>query len=140
MLTRLIRLLEHNEKTSGLWYICELHKQRIDKHFTSNELNLDEIISFAKKLKIIRNKIHFHLDKNAILDPKNYWNNANITWEFLEKCISSLDLIFKDLYKDEYNEEYITYGYEGRELDLIYDVCKKSGKYAEIFMPCVYHR
>lgn len=140
IISRSIRLLDKHQDSSNFWYILNIKKKEISDYIKTLSITIADIENLSKKLKPLRDKVHFHIDKDAVLNPKEIWHEAKITGEFLEKVLNGIFEILAHLYELEFSEKYILHKYDGSEINLIYDACQKSGNYKQIFMPCVLHQ
>jgi DNA-dependent RNA polymerase auxiliary subunit epsilon len=139
-LTRSMRLLDKNRESSNFWYIKNIKEIEIRKYLDENNMSFENIIILSDKLIHIRNKIHFHVDKNGVLNPPKEWAGANIIGDFFMNTTDDICKILSYLYNIEFCEKYILYKYTGSEVDLIYDACRKSNNINKIFMPSVLHQ
>jgi hypothetical protein len=63
----------------------------IDRYLHQEKQSLKAIEYATDKLKQIRDKTHFHIDKDAVLDPKQVWSEAGLTGNDLQLAV---DLCF----------------------------------------------
>jgi hypothetical protein len=42
-------------------------------------IDMNEISDVASALKHVRDKTHFHIDRDGVLDPKQIWRDAGLT-------------------------------------------------------------
>lgn len=139
ILSRSIRLLDKHKDSANFWYIERIKYKDIKNFLKSKILSIEDIEKLSNKLIHVRDKVHFHLDRDAILNPNEIWDEANIIGESLKNTIESIFEILIHLYKLEFSENYTYFDYDGNEINLIYDACIKSGNFKKIFTPFLLH-
>jgi hypothetical protein len=78
MFTHAIKVLHPREK-AGLWYILRRRRKEVAQICAEHAIVLGHVRGIAKGLLLVRNKIHFHLDKRGVRDPAKIWEEASIT-------------------------------------------------------------
>lgn len=73
MIAHIIKVLDRDRRSTTFWYIYECYEKEIDSYLTKIGGSIQEIHDLADKLKIIRDKTHFHIDENGVLDSKSIW-------------------------------------------------------------------
>lgn len=128
-ISRAIKILEKNydNNTLSFWYIYNQNRTFINNILTENNMNIDELEVLSKKLKHLRNKLFFHLDKKGVKDSNSIWKEADITGDFLESTLHKLRTVFEKLYKIEFRKEYHSFVYDAEDITAIIEACKKDG-------------
>lgn len=90
MIAHIIKVLDRNRDSTGFWYIFKTDKGMIKNCESYSESKIKFLDELAPKLKIVRDKSHFHIDKNGVLDPKAVWSEAGITGDELGKGVDYL--------------------------------------------------
>ena len=85
-----IKVFERSEQAASFWYIYKTNAKRIDDYCASTGIDLNEIEAFVPKLKHIRDKTHFHIDVEGVLDPEQIWSDADINGKALGAAIDSV--------------------------------------------------
>jgi hypothetical protein len=82
-LSHCIKVLEDRGGAASFWYIYRTNQGPLDK--AAKELNIDvaELQGMSEKLKHVRDKTHFHIDRDGVLDPKVIWRDADINGKAL---------------------------------------------------------
>ncbi len=80
-------------------------------------------MGLAAKLKIVRDKTHFHIDKKAVMNPPEIWAQAGIKGAKLYQGLSYLWDMLRELYKLIYGVEFsdVVSRYDGKEVPLLLD-------------------
>ncbi|MFC1770628.1 hypothetical protein ACFLZV_01960 [Candidatus Margulisiibacteriota bacterium] len=92
-ITRLIRLFEKNKRTFTFWTIWNSFP---DKN-PSEEKLLNEV---SEKLKYIRNKTFFHIDKTKVGLSANVWKDAVIKPKDIDKALIIAHKFIAKKYKE----------------------------------------
>jgi hypothetical protein len=121
MIAHAIKVLDKDSESATFWYIYRCDPKTVlsiikDK---SHDLNFLEVV--ADKLKCIRDKTHFHIDKSGVLDPRSIWSKANLKGNDLGKALEDLFYILKHVYKSHLGKDFPLPEYNGSDAtDLIY--------------------
>jgi len=106
-LGHLMKVLDRHKDSASFWYI---YKQ---KGNTINELqkNKDRIetlkhLADSKRLKHIRDRTHFHIDKKAVVEPAQIWQDADISSKEIYSALLDLIIILQALAKDEFGNHF----------------------------------
>ncbi len=89
MLAHSIKVLDKDKCSATFWSLYEDEKNVIDAFVRLKPYDLDllEILSGPNKLKHIRNKTLFHIDKEAVLDPKKVWQDAGVKGKAIRSAL-----------------------------------------------------
>ena len=85
-----IKVFERSSQAASFWYIYRTNAKRVDDFCAAQGINLDEIEAFVLKLKHIRDKTHFHIDFDGVLDPKKIWADADINGKALAAAVNAV--------------------------------------------------
>ena len=88
MLTHVIKVLDDREK-AGLCSLIESNAETVEALCSEHGLNLALVVRVQPKLKRIRDKTHLHLDKQGVLDPKQVWRAADLSYGELESAMET---------------------------------------------------
>ncbi len=103
-IAHLIKTMEKDNagRSKTFWTIYDYKKNRIDEIINECEIKISFLKKMEKKLKIIRNKTHFHLDEKGITNSKFVWQEADLKIDELKKLIDILIKIYSTLYKEDF--------------------------------------
>jgi hypothetical protein len=90
MVAHMIKVLDRNSQSTTFWYIFRCKAKEIKNFIRENDIVFMDIYDLAEKLKIVRDKTHFHIDKKGVKNPKAVWAEADITYDELEYNMNSL--------------------------------------------------
>jgi len=99
IISHLIKVLDINKQSATFYTIYEQLSEEVDKILKNNKMNIEFIKMMTKRLRLIRDKTHFHIDKRRFMEAPMVWKEADITFNELEKTIKILHLVLNKLYK-----------------------------------------
>ena len=94
MMAHIIKVMDTNKQSATFWAIYDQYKADIDSLWKQRGVYFIDIKLVASKLKLIRDKTHFHIDEKAVSKPKEVWTTADLTWAQLT---ATLDIIWETL-------------------------------------------
>ncbi len=113
-LARLIRILEDSDGTATFWYLYKCEPANVAKDVDIPRLkNLSGIEgSTMSKLKLIRNKTFFHIDKHHVSDSQAVYKEANviadeIIWA-METIWHTLNRLYEERFGCPYHQGHMT--------------------------------
>ena len=77
-IARCIKVLEDRGGAASFWYIYKTNQGPLDKAALELGIDITELAGMSAKLKHVRDKTHFHIDRDGVLDPKVVWRDADI--------------------------------------------------------------
>jgi len=126
MLSHLIKILDTHIAAASFWSIHSIESKKVNDILNELGLSINILHTMSKKLRIIRNKTHFHIDKKSVIDPEQVWRSANITGDELDELILTLDTFFCELYRRDVSDMIPFYSYEGQDTKSIFDFAKEN--------------
>ena len=94
-----IKVFETREQAASFWYVYRTNQAPIDAFVRKNGIGLESMRAVSVKLKKVRDKTHFHIDKTGVLDSKAVWRVAGLTGEQLAMTVDFAWAILADLQK-----------------------------------------
>jgi hypothetical protein len=90
-LARLIRILENTNDTASFWYLYRCEPTNVAK-----DMDIARLVGLSSedKLKLIRDKTFFHIDKNHVADSHKVYREANI---FASEIVWAMQAIWRTL-------------------------------------------
>lgn len=79
MLAHAIRVLDEHRDAMSFWYVLRCNEAVIKKAASSAGLDLGQLKVLSGKLRLIREKTQFHIDRESVKEPKAVWQKAHIT-------------------------------------------------------------
>jgi len=98
-----IKVFEQRKGCASFWYIYRSNKKPVDSFAQERSIDISFLESVSKKLKLIRDKTHFHIDIEGVLNTEEIWRQADLkgneladavdaAWKILKHLQVSLDL------------------------------------------------
>ena len=124
MMAHAIKVFENRKGDASFWYIKRCKEKEINDFIQKNNINSSRFQNLTDSLKQIRDKTHFHIDRDAVKNPKQVWLDAGVKGSELAKGLDDLWQILNYLYKLELGGEFAYPEYDGKDATEI-------AKYAE---------
>ncbi|MDO8281845.1 MAG: hypothetical protein Q7U10_04365 [Thermodesulfovibrionia bacterium] len=107
MVAHMIKVLDQDSQSTTFWYIFRYKSDEVKEFIKRENIDFMAIYDIANKLKIVRNKTHFHIDKKGVKDPKAVWADANITYDELKSNIDAIYKILNYFHNKEFNVDFL---------------------------------
>jgi len=127
MIAHAIKVLDRNKDSETFWSIYGREKTTIDRFLKDNNYDIATLNDVADKLKIIRDKTHFHIDRKGLLNPNDVWKNAGITGKELANAIDKTWEILNYVYRINTGDAFFYPDYKGSDATKIIKAAKKEG-------------
>jgi hypothetical protein len=72
-----IKVFERSSGAASFWYIYDTNQKPINEFARKNGIDIAKFESLTESLKHVRDKTHFHIDREGVLDPKAVWRKPN---------------------------------------------------------------
>lgn len=102
-------------------------RRLINKYLTNKDFSIDKIEKLSKKLKIVRDKTHFHIDKDGVFNPEKFWESAGITGNEFILVFDFLWDLLNNLHESHFSNPFRGYIYKGEDLGRIIKECRNAG-------------
>jgi hypothetical protein len=73
-----IRVLDEHRDAASFWYVVKCDEALLIKSAARAGLDLSHLQETSRKLRKVREKTHFHIDREAVIDPSQVWRDAEI--------------------------------------------------------------
>jgi hypothetical protein len=127
MIAHCIRALDRSSKSASFLYIYRCKHAEIDKFVNQAKIDWSLIVSMTDKLKHVRDKTHFHIDRNAVLNPQEIWKAADIRGKQLGDCLDSLWAIVDFLHARHFGLPFSAPSYDGTDAARIVKAAQQAG-------------
>ena len=122
-----IKVLDQHRDAASFWYLRNCEMKLMDILLQKHSLTIDEIAGLCEKLKIVRDKTHFHIDKKGVIDSENVWIEAGITGDYINTIIDKLWYILNELFVEKYKVEFAQPVHDGSDVESIITTCIAAG-------------
>ena len=96
-----IKVIVHNSKSYTFQNIMKRNKQKVQSLLTKNQITIKFYREMQKKLKQLRTKQFFHIDREYLEDSNKIWAEIDIKEDELNNLIKGVYNVLKTLYLDE---------------------------------------
>jgi len=128
MIAHAIKVLDKNKNSATFWYILKTDETRAKTLKIYSEEKLQELHNLTKKLKLVRDKTHFHIDRESVLDSSSVWKDADISGNELSAGLEYLFEFLLELRNDVFNEKASrnNYLYKGDDVIRLLELAKEN--------------
>lgn len=127
MLAHAMRVLDHHPDTASFWNLYKWEKSLIDRIIIDNGIDIDRLRSISASLRLVRNKTHFHIDRETVSDPKLVWRKAELKGPVLKEVLDDLFFILHALYQQKFECEFWLPDYDGSDAKEIIQIAREKG-------------
>lgn len=106
MIGHMIKVLDRDRQSRTFWHISRCISKEDEEFIRRENIDSKAICDLAEKLKTVRDKTHFHIDKKDVTNTKAVWKTANITPDNLQDNMKSIYKILNHLYFKEFGYEF----------------------------------
>ena len=125
MIASAIRIFDEHKEAGSLWYIIRCHGAAAHKSASSCGIDMNEMRSIVPKLRHIRDKTHFHIDKRTVENPALVWSHADISADEFIKALRNAALLLATIKHDVYGGEMARQAsYDGSDVRRIIDATR----------------
>src|SRR5438132_745249 len=78
MIGHAIKVLDRNKDSATYWSVLNAERSMVETFAQSNGYDLGLYADMSDRLKIVRDKTHFHIDKKGVISPSDVWKAADI--------------------------------------------------------------
>ena len=84
-----IKVFDRNKQSASFWYIYRTDEKAVVTYTRRKKLSIPSLARVSDKLKLIRDRTHFHIDVDGVLDPKAVWREADLTGKELAAAVDA---------------------------------------------------
>ena len=127
MCAHAIKVLDQHRDTSSFWYIHRCREKTVGSALQKTGVSIAEVQELADKLKLVRDKTHFHIDKERVFAPEDVWKDAAIKSELFNKVIDGLWSVLNSLYIQHFAATFSQTIYDAKDIARIVEVVRTNG-------------
>jgi len=127
MFAHSMKVLDTHPDSVSFWFLYRCHKEQLDVELAQAGLDLAEIRRLTASLKHVRDKTHFHIDRNAVFDPTVVWQDANITGDAFNRTVGGLWTALGTLYRQEHGTAFGQPLYGAEDIPAIVSALREKG-------------
>lgn len=125
MIAHAVKVLDKNKDSETFWSIYKRDESTIRQFISNNNYDLDKLEKVSDKLKVIRDKTHFHIDKMGVLQPNKVWETASLKGSELAEAIDMAWEVLRYVHRVKFGEEFNFPEYDGTDVTRIITAEKK---------------
>jgi hypothetical protein len=88
MVAHAIRVMDEHRDVSAFWYIHKCQSSAVEAAVIGAGSSLETLRKTSEKLRHIREKTHFHIDRTAVQSPASVWQSAGVTGDEFSSTLS----------------------------------------------------
>ncbi len=115
MIAHAIKIFEDNSRVASFWYIKMCKEMEVANFTSQNKIDISKLEKTRDSLKHIRDRTHFHIDKDAVKDPRAIWDEAAIKGRALAESIDIAWQILDHLYVLDTGDHFYIPKYSGAD-------------------------
>lgn len=105
MIASAIRVFDDHKDVSSLWYVIRCNEAVAQRAATQCGVNIEKLREIVPKLRHIRDKTHFHIDRKAVEAPKEVWKDADLSGNELTKALYDAAALIAKIKQETYGGE-----------------------------------
>jgi hypothetical protein len=130
ILAHTMRAFDRSGQSAAFWYILKVDPPATA--LAAKDIDLKRIEAISDRFKIIRDKTHFHIDRDSLANPSTLWSDAAITGDDLGYLLESGFHILSTLYHTRTGMRIDIPDYDGRDVIAIMKAYKKCHPAADL--------
>jgi len=100
-LVRLIRILEDSDRTATFWYLHNCEPANVSK-----DVDIPRLEALSEKIRLVRDKTLFHIDKKHVGDSQAVYKQANIIANEVIWAMETIWRTLNRLYEERFGRPY----------------------------------
>lgn len=122
MIASAIRIFDDHKEAGSLWYIIRCNEAAAQKAAEACGISINELRKLVPKLRHIRDKTHFHIDRRAVENPSVVWSDADLSGGELTDALHNAALLLAKIKYDVFGGELEKLTpYDGSDVQMIID-------------------
>lgn len=127
MISHAIKVLDRHPDAAAFFYLFNCNPTTIARELAKNRLPKEDIDRLADKLIVIRNKTHFHIDKQGVLSPSKVWKQADISGSFFNRTLDRLWIVMNTLHVLQFERDFGQSLYTAGDIKPIVEAAQSKG-------------
>ncbi len=93
-----MRVFDEHKQAAAFWYVVKVNEPNALNLAKELEVNFEALKLFSANIKIIRDRTHFHIDKDAVKNSALVWENADVNGNQLRVALDSAFSLLSEIY------------------------------------------
>jgi hypothetical protein len=85
-----IKVLDKHRDAVSFWYVLKCEDKVVRKAARDAGVDMHQLEELSEKLRMVRVKTHFHIDREAVIDPEAVWKEVNLAGNTLINQLKGL--------------------------------------------------
>ena len=120
MFAHAIKVFDSHKDAASFWFLVDQKREEIESFCQETGRDLSTLHLMSDKLKAVRDKTHFHIDKIGILSPEEIWKRAHIVVGELDRAIEDAIAILQFCHEKVHGKPFSMPNYDGSDVaDLV---------------------
>jgi hypothetical protein len=132
LVSHALRVFDRNGQSASFWYVVRTDEAIAKRAARRHGVSLDEIERLSEQFKHIRDKTHFHIDRDAVMDPSKVWSTAGLTGDELGYVLESAWKVLAGIWHELRGESFEIPEYDGSDVGKIIRAYSKAHPDAHI--------
>lgn len=111
-----IKVFEDSD-VSSFWYLKRCKENEVSEFCSKNNIDLSAFDKIKCSLRTIRNKTHFHIDRQYVKECSKAWKDADLKGIELASAMETVWIIVNHLYNLEFGEYFNLPSYDGKDAE-----------------------
>ena len=116
MIARAMKTLDRHKDSVGFWYVVRSEPPVVEAFVKAKGYKLAKYEDMADRLKLVRDKTHFHIDRKGVMNPSDVWKAADIKGSALRDVVDQVWEILHHVYHLKYGVDYAIPSYDGNDI------------------------
>jgi hypothetical protein len=126
------RAFDRHKDATSFWYIKNIAPKEFAKAASDSKIVIEDLEKLAEKLKPIRDRVHFHVDRRDLKEPTKAWDDADLTGNEFISLTEKAHEILRTLYFDLTGQDSSIQEYFGEDIKKIITAYKEKYKDAPL--------
>lgn len=120
MIAHAMRALDEHRDAASFWYVKRCNEQVTAAAASAAGVDLSTLESTSTKLRHIREKTHFHVDRRAVLNPSQVWQAAGVTGDEFSDSLHAITSVMSGVAAGLFGgEPLVVTEYDGSDVERI---------------------
>jgi hypothetical protein len=105
IIARAIRVFDDHKDVTSIWYIIRCNEGAAKKAAAACGTSIESLRAIVPKLRQIRDKTHFHIDREAVEAPQEVWKRAGMSGNELTDALYGAATLIANIKREIYGGE-----------------------------------